>query len=241
VRASDQLAATRPDDHPTIQGNGIGGIASAAPLRVASRPPMPRPATPRPIQPRPMMPPPLTPPPRTRMAPPQEPKGPKRGNAGLIATVSVVVLLVVVAGILATTMLNRSHGSNTATNRPASNTTGANQAGDNSGPVPTVDYTQMRAELINYYTLLPNDTQDAWNYLAPDFRPRTTFADFQKFYAGMNAVSVKNILPASGDTVDATITFVRSGGVTTHERYRFTFERGQDRLLIVSGIRLGSA
>jgi serine/threonine protein kinase len=241
VRASDQLAATRPDDYPTIQGNG-----TSAP-RVASRPPAPRPA-PQVAVPQlapaypagPAMPPPGTPAQRTRVTPPQPPKRPKRGNAGLIATISVVVLLVVVTGILATRMLTNSHDTNTANHPPAS-TTGANQAGANTGPVPTVDYTQMRAELINYYTLLPNDTQDAWGYLAPNFRPKTTFADFQKFYAGLNSVSVKNIMPVSNDTVDATITFVKSGGVTTHERYRFVFERGPERLLIVSGIRIGSA
>src|SRR5205807_6862464 len=118
------------------------------------------------------------------MAPPHEPK-PQRGKVGLIATICVVVLLVVVTGILATRMLTGSSGGNTAGRQPATSATGANQAGANSGPVPTVDYTQMRAELINYYTLLPNDTQDAWGYLAPDFRPKTTFADFQKFYAGL--------------------------------------------------------
>jgi serine/threonine protein kinase len=238
VRAADQLAATRPDDFPTIQGNG-----TSAP-RVASRPPAPMPApAPRPVAQRQVLPPPIVPPQRTRVTPsqpPQPPKRPRRGNAGLIATICVVVLLVVVTGILATRMLTK-HDTNTAADHPASSTTGANQAGANAGPVPTVDYTQMRAELIDYYTLLPNDTQDAWSCLAPNFRPKTTFADFQKFYAGMTSVGVKNIVPVAGNTVDAVVTFARAGGATTHERYRFTFEPGLDRLLIVSGVRLGSA
>ena len=232
VRAADQLAVARPD-FPTVQGNGIPRVAP--PQRTP--PPIVRPAA---LPPLAATPPPVTP--RTRIAPPRQPDRPRRsrrGSAGLIATICVVVLLVVVAGVLATRALNKPHGPSTAANHPVTNST-VNEAGANPGPVPKVDYPQMRAELMNYYTLLPSDTLDAWAYLAKNFKPKTTYADFQKFYAGMSSVRVSNILPVNSDTVDAVVTFAKAAGGTTNERYRFTFAPGTDKLLITSGVRLGN-
>jgi hypothetical protein len=190
-----------------------------------------------------------TPPPgnqRTRVAParrPEPPKRSKRASAAMIAIISVVALLVIVTGVIVTRAVNKSHNSAAAGNHPVTTTSGVNVAGANPGPgpVPTADYAQMRAELINYYTLLPSDTQDAWAYLAPNFRPKISYPEFQQFYATMSSVRVSDIVPVTKGTVDAVVTFTKAAGGTTHERYRFTFAVLSDKLLITSGIRLGNA
>jgi serine/threonine-protein kinase len=194
---------------------------------------------------RPMTPPParpMTPPPASRTRIAAAPKRQKRGSAGLIATICVVVLLVVVTGIIASKMLNRPHNTNatggsaavTSTTTPPVPEVGVNTA-------PKLTYSQMRTQLINYYSLLPNDTQDAFGDLAPHYQQKTGFNNFSGFYAGISSVNVKDILPIGADGLQAVVTFVKSGGGTTHELYRFTFTIGQHKLLISNAVRVGGA
>jgi serine/threonine protein kinase len=210
VRAADQLPPAVPQPMAVPQP-----IAAARPM---APPPLPRPDS------------------RTRVT---VPRRAKRGNAGLIATISVVVLLVVVTGILATRMLNGPHSSNAHGGHPSTSST--------TPPVPEVGmdtpkmtYANMRAELIKYYGLLPGDTRDAFDYLAPDFRPKVDFDQYQAFYASLSAVSIHDIVPDGSNSVNAMVTFVKAHGGTTHELYHFVFTTGSDRLLLVSGARAGS-
>lgn len=183
------------------------------------------------------MPPPLPrPDSRTRMA---APRREKRGKAGLIATISVVVLLVVVTGILATRMLNGAHGSN-ANGGHASTGSATPPVPEVGMNTPKMTYPNMRAELLKYYGLLPGDTEDAFGYLAPNFRPKVNFAEYQAFYGSLSAVSIRDIVPDGPNSVNAVVTFVKVHGGTTHEPYHFVFTPGTDRLLIVSGARVGS-
>jgi serine/threonine protein kinase len=213
VRAADQLPPANPDH-----------VATA---RVGGTPPQARPMTPPPL-PRPDS--------RTRMA---APRREKRGHAGLIATISVVVLLVVVTGILATRMLNGANGSNANGGHTSTNsaTPPVPEVGMNT---PKMTYANMRAELLKYYGLLPGDTEDAFGYLAPNFRPKVNFAGYQAFYESLSAVSIHDIVPDGPNSVNAVVTFVKMHGGTTHEPYHFVFTPGSDRLLIVSGARVGS-
>ncbi|HEX4224046.1 MAG TPA: serine/threonine-protein kinase, partial [Pseudonocardiaceae bacterium] len=109
VRAADQLPPANADEVSTARVSG------------------PPPAAPRPVLPPPE--------PRTRVVVPGRSK---RVNAGLIATICVVVLLVVVTGILATKVLNKPHNSNAANagSRPTVSTTTPDvpEAGTDSTP-----------------------------------------------------------------------------------------------------------
>jgi hypothetical protein len=194
-----------------------------------------------PIAPRPFTPPPMRgPDPRTRISAADKHK---RGSAGLIATICVVVLLVVVTGILATRALNPPHSSNAGNgsgSQRATNTGTPNvQAGTDSAPKLT--YAQMRAQLISYYALLPADTDDAFKDLATGYQQKTGAANFRAFYAGISSVTVSDIVPAGPAGLRAVMTFVKVNGVTTHELYHFSFTVGHDRLLISAAGRVAGA
>ncbi len=219
VRAADELPPADPDR-----------IATA---RVGPPPPPARPVTPPSI---------TRPESGTRIAAPiTKPRREKRGNAGLIATISVVVLLVVITGILATRMLNKANGSNASGGSQASTSSTTPAVPEVGMNTPKMNYLNMRALLVKYYGLLPGDTQDAFGYLAPDFRPKTSFASYQAFYSSLSAVSIRDILPDGPNSVNAVVTFVKVHGGTTHELYHFVFTQGADRLLLLSGARVGSS
>ena len=179
---------------------------------------------------RPLMPPPAS---RTRVVAPGKPK---RSNAGLIATICVVVLLVVVTGILATMALNKPHDTNAANagNRPTVGTTTPNVPDVGTDSTPQLNYLNMRKQLIEYYALLPADTDDAFADLSPVYQKKTGAANFRAFYAGINQVSVKDVVQKGPGSVEATLTFVTAGGATSHELYFFTFTTGHGQLLIAN-------
>jgi serine/threonine protein kinase len=220
VRAADQLPPANADHVSTAR---VGSPPPAFPPPAfplsasrppasgppASRPPVARPQAGQPFAGQPMAPP-LMPAPRTRVVAAGKPK---RGNAGLIATICVVVLLVVVTGILATKALNKPHTDNAAT-------------------TPKLTYLNMRQQLIAYYALLPADTDDAFADLSPAYQDKTGAASFRAFYAGISQVSVKDILPEGPGNVEATMTFVKANGATSHELYHFSFTAGHGKLLI---------
>ncbi|HEY4020237.1 MAG TPA: serine/threonine-protein kinase [Pseudonocardiaceae bacterium] len=193
-----------------------------------------------PIAPRPFTPPPMRgPDPRTRIRPPDKRK---RGSAGLIATICVVLLLVVVTGILATRALNTPHSSNAGNGaRSVTNTGTPNVPEVGTDSAPKLTYAQMRTLLIDYYSLLPSDTADAFKDLATGYQQKTGAANFRAFYAGISAVSVKNIVAAGPGSLRAVVTFVKANGVTTHEPYHFSFTVGHDQLLISDAVRVAGA
>ena len=233
VRAADHMPPANADELATVR-------VGSAPPPIARPSFAQRPAT------GPRTPPPVNrPDSRTRVTVPHPPApNPpaarrRRGNAGLIATISVVVLLVVVTGILATRALTRSHNQNTAANRPAlTQTTTPNVPEIGANPLPRLTYPQMRALLISYYDFLPGDTKDAYNDLGTGYQNKTGYASFQGFYSTISAVSVKDIVPGGADSLDAVVTFVKAGGGTTHEPYRFWFTIAHDRLLISDATQL---
>jgi hypothetical protein len=162
----------------------------------------------------------------------------RRGNAGLIATICVIVLLVVVTGILATRALDKPHGSNATGNHSSSSTTpNVPEVGMDS--TPKLDYAHMRVALSNYYALLPGDPNDAFNLLSTGYQRKTGFANFVKFYAGISQVTVRDILPLGPGNVSGVVTFVKEGGGTTHELYHFTFTVDHDKLLMSNAVRVG--
>ncbi|HJP79435.1 MAG TPA: serine/threonine-protein kinase [Pseudonocardiaceae bacterium] len=163
----------------------------------------------------------------------------RRGSAGLIATICVVVLLVVVTGILATRALNQPHGGNAGGSHSSSGSTTPNVPEVGVDPAAKLDYSHMRVALNNYYALLPGDPNDAFDLLSPGYQKKTGFQNFVKFYAGINQVTVRDILPLGPGNVSGVVTFVKEGGGTTHELYHFTFTIDHDKLLMSNAVRVG--
>jgi cytoskeletal protein RodZ len=79
----------------------------------------------------------------------------------------------------------------------------------------------------NYYGLLPRNTDAAWQLLGPTARGQSGGrGGFDRFYAGLSAVSAENVRTAGDNSVAATIVFVRNDGTTSRESYRFVVGDG---------------
>ncbi len=93
-----------------------------------------------------------------------------------------------------------------------------------SSPPPAADGAAL---VRNYYGLLPGNTDAAWQLLGPAARSQSGGrGGFDRFYAGLRAVSADSVRSAGDNTVAATIVFVRNDGTTSRESYRFVVGDG---------------
>jgi hypothetical protein len=90
------------------------------------------------------------------------------------------------------------------------------------------------AFLQNYYSLLPDNTDAAWQLLGPEARERSRGeSGYESFWSGIAEVSLQNPRQSGGSTVDATVVFTRNNGTTTSEPYRFVIGTDSDGRTIV--------
>jgi eukaryotic-like serine/threonine-protein kinase len=74
----------------------------------------------------------------------------------------------------------------------------------------------------NYYALLPGNTDAAFAMLGPDARAASGGRDgFDNFYGSLESVSVRDVEKTGENSASATVVFVKQGGATSTERYRF--------------------
>jgi eukaryotic-like serine/threonine-protein kinase len=175
-------------------------------------------------------------------APPERPK--RRLTA---VAVAAAVLVLGIAAVLATQLLgDDSNGGNAAgspssstvksssSSRPAPRTTDAKTTEEDSSTPPPNTPTprkstsavgnqptsaQMTGAVRDYYALLPDDTDAAWNRLTPEYQAQTGGRDaFENFWKGFRSVNTSNIR-VDGDTVFADLRYVsKNGGVSTETR-----------------------
>lgn len=93
-------------------------------------------------------------------------------------------------------------------------------------PEPTADPSVPAADPVsfvqNYYALLPGDTDAAWAQLSPQAQSASGGRDgFDRFYAGMDSVTLRDARQTGDDTVEGTVVFDRTNGTTTNEPYQF--------------------
>jgi serine/threonine protein kinase len=90
------------------------------------------------------------------------------------------------------------------------------------------------AFLQNYYSLLPDNTNEAWQLLGPEARDRSNGrTGYDGFWSGIADVSLQNVRQSGGSTVDATVVFTRKDGTTTSEPYRFVIGTEPDGRTVV--------
>jgi hypothetical protein len=91
----------------------------------------------------------------------------------------------------------------------------------------------------NYYGLLPGNTAAAWDRLSATARAQSGGrGGFERFYNGMQAVSLENARSLGDGTVAGTVVFVQTNGVTTREPYRFVVGSSGGQPVIESFSRL---
>jgi hypothetical protein len=91
----------------------------------------------------------------------------------------------------------------------------------------------------NYYSLLPGNTEAAWQLLSPAAQSASGGrGGFENFYAGMESVTVQDVRATGEGTVDATVVFVERGGRTSSEPYRFVVSTENGRQILASFSRV---
>ena len=93
-------------------------------------------------------------------------------------------------------------------------------------PAPSTDPV---AFVRDYYALLPGNTDAAWPLLSPSAqRASGGRGGFDRFYAGMESVTLQDVTDMGDGVVRATVVFERRNGPTTREPYRFVITRDKD-------------
>jgi eukaryotic-like serine/threonine-protein kinase len=99
---------------------------------------------------------------------------------------------------------------------------------------PVAAGTDPAAFVQSYYALLPGNTEAAFAQLGSGAQAASGGrAGFERFYGGMESVSLQNLRRTGDNTAEATVVFVRRGGGTSSEPYRFVMSTGPDGRMIM--------
>ena len=92
----------------------------------------------------------------------------------------------------------------------------------------------------SYYGLLPGNTDAAWALLGPQAQAASGGRDgFERFYAGLQSVSLQNPQRTGDDTVSARVAFVPREGNPTNEAYSFVMTTDDQGNTIMQSFRKG--
>lgn len=97
----------------------------------------------------------------------------------------------------------------------------------------TSEFDAMRDVVTEYYGLLPEDTDDAWQMLSSGYQAQTGgMREYQRFWRSIDAVSVGAVSPRDATSVSAQLTYTLSNGRTSSETRWFEIEPADGRMLI---------
>ena len=95
---------------------------------------------------------------------------------------------------------------------------------------------ELRDALTDYYdTVDGGDLEAGYALLSPRYQQEQPFAGYQDFWEGIRSVSVKGRpdVDVEGQSVEATLHFVRTDGSTSDDGVRLTFVRDADGTLLI--------
>lgn len=144
----------------------------------------------------------------------------------------VLVVAAVLAGIVAAILLwpdgsDPSAGADPSRSAPDSTSTSAGPTG-----APTAD--ELAAAVTDYYGLLPDDPEAAWELLTPAYQRQTGGWDsYEGFWKDIDTVTVSAVEGTTPNRVEADLAYVaKSGGRRSSERRSFQLVRSDGVLKI---------
>ena len=191
-----------------------------------------------------------------------EPTPPPKRRRGLI----VALVLIVAAGIAAVAFLVPKFNQATPEPRPAdtpaatastkvesttpaapspSQTTGSASPRQTPSPsaspttseIPAADLTKA---ITDYYTLLPENTDAAWNLLTPTYQGKAGGRkSYDGFWNSIDSVKASSVRATGPNTVEAAITYQEKGDAKSSERRSFTLVKSGDVLKIDQSAVIG--
>ncbi|MET0901510.1 MAG: serine/threonine-protein kinase [Mycobacterium sp.] len=117
-----------------------------------------------------------------------------------------------------------------------------------SAPTTTITTTTTSTEtseglgdvVMNYYAELPDNTQDAWKMLSPEYQAKTGgMRQYRDFWQSVRSVTVESVSPRDATSVSARLTYVLRNGSTDSEQrwFEITTEDGNP---VIADSGLGS-
>ena len=259
-------ATQRIPPQPTLAGAFPAGLAAPIALAAAQSPVTAQPATAE----LPVRPPAGPPPPPAQVGPGNRPPRRRALPIALIAAGLVIVLGIVLAATLTHGSGGSPNGQPTnsasrPTNRPSTpvasssrpsapsssaqpSSTPASQPGGghgkskgkDKGGTPTDE--QLAQAIVDYYALLPDNTDQAWDRLTPRYQNGTAQNRqyFQSFWGAIQSVSTSSVTGSAPDAAQATITYTYKDGRVVVERTAYTLAPQDGTLKIDSSQVLSS-
>jgi serine/threonine protein kinase len=172
-----------------------------------------------------------------------------RRPAMLFGTAACLVILAVVLSVMGTVPLFGPTGGRGQLAAPATRTFAPQPPQSPQLPQPAQSPQavqkpppeQLEQTVRTYYGLLPEDTTVAWQYLGPAEHAQG-FQHYDKFWNGINGVSIHGPVAVQGNTVLVGLVFEPVNRKRTLERYRLTMSSSPDgRVLIESAARIGTS
>jgi hypothetical protein len=144
----------------------------------------------------------------------------------------MVVLALVGVVLLWPTLQQWTAGSDPS---PANTTSRGSESGSPSAsPTGAPTAAELTRAVTDYYGLLPDDTDAAWELLTASYQRQTGGRDsYDDFWGDMDSVTVTNVSATTPDRAEATITYVeKSGNRKSTERRSFQLIRSDGVLKI---------
>jgi serine/threonine protein kinase len=211
---------------------------------------------------------PVEPPGRPPPGPPEDREpGRRRGLAAFIAAALVIALAIVAAVLL----VNHDDGNNppagqvnpptsrsstrpspstSATSRPPStnaSSTPASSAPASSNPPSATQSAgpidaQLAQAITDYYSLLPDNTDEAWNRLTKSYQHGTARnrSYYESFWNAIEKVTTSDVSGSSPDSAEATVTYTYKDGHVVRERTAYKLVEQDGILKINSSTVLSS-
>ncbi len=198
-------------------------VQPAAARRIPAPSPVPTPAAPTPAAPRPAAP--------TSSA---ARTGQKRRPALLAAAVILAMLAVVAVAVLWPTLQQETSGSGPSPAGSTSRGPESDSPSASASPTGAPTKAELAQAVTDYYGLLPDDTDAAWELLTDSYQRQTGGRDsYEDFWGDMDSVTVSKVSATTPDRAEATITYVeKSGNGESTERRSFQLIRSDGVLKI---------
>jgi eukaryotic-like serine/threonine-protein kinase len=180
---------------------------------------------------------------------------PPRRRRGLPGLVAVLVLLLAGLGIVLATQLSAGSGNSPAANG-STGSTGSTHRSSAGSSAPQSQHrstprtssqqpsgaAQLKAAVRDYYGLLPDDANDAWKRLTPEYQHGTEAGgkgDYEKFWKSIDSVSVSDLSATPPGSVVATVHYVMDDGSSSSERRSFELVEQEGILKIAASSIVG--
>ncbi|MFT4165539.1 MAG: protein kinase [Microlunatus sp.] len=168
---------------------------------------------------------------------------PTKRRRGLVAVLIVAVVAVVIAFAVLLPRLGQpsAEPSSDTPATTASSETSTEPSTDAPSQTPTstpttseISAAELTKAVTDYYALLPDDTDAAWERLTPAYQSKTGGRkSYDSFWNSIDSVSVTSVKGTGATSVEAAITYVaKSGDATSSERRSFTLVKDGDVLKI---------